>query len=94
MTNDIDYKIAVMTAFKNGERVEFTNVHTETWQSSEEPDWAWDCHNYRIAKPEPKKIKLLAFIDDTRCLRWIREDWWCNADYQRVPSEDKEITLP
>ena len=93
MTNDIDYKISVMTAFKNGERIESKRKDHVLWVEQYVPLWNWTDVDYRIAKPEPKKVKLCAFIDDNGYLRWIREELFDFAPFTRVHSEDKEITL-
>lgn len=40
-----------------------------------------------------REIKLLAFIDGGGALRWVREDYWNDAPYTRIPSEDKVIEV-
>ena len=47
---------------------------------------------YTWAPPKVKReVKLLAFIDDRKELRWVREDIFGDNQYQRIPSEDKLI---
>lgn len=52
---DINEKIAVMQAFASGEKVECQSVHCvgAHWYSVEEPSWAWDHYNFRVAPPAP-----------------------------------------
>jgi hypothetical protein len=42
-----------------------------------------------------KQIKLIAFIDESWMLRWVREDRWdsIKPPYERVPEEDKFVKL-
>lgn len=87
-------KIEVMQAWLDGKKIQ-SSYCDQNWQTYEsEPMWSWsETMVYRIKPAEPKKVKLLAFIDDAGCLRWIKEDRWCMAPFRRVPSEDKEVTL-
>ena len=100
MTNDIDYKIDVMTAFKNGERIEW-RAHPqqpEAWTKCLYPTWDWHHFNYRIAKPEPKKVKLLAWLVEGDWIQWRVEGSLPPSthpdEFKRIPELDKEITLP
>jgi len=86
-------KIDVMQAFKRGEKIQSTECDNG-WTDEIDPIWDWAANDYRIAPPEPKRIKLLAFIDPPGDLRWIREDMWVPiVGFTRVPAEDKEILL-
>ena len=89
----LEQKIEIMQAFANGAKIEY--LGTGGWVPVEKPFWDWSRNEYRIAKPEPKKVKLLAWFDTmTLRLSWLGEGSAVSGDWQRVPAEDKEITLP
>ena len=94
--NNIDEMIAVLEAYKRGEKIEcFTRIHND-WRPVDEPSWNFGNVNYRIAKPAPKKVKLEAWFIGGE-LRWLSENHQIlkfASDPIRVPAEDKEIELP
>jgi len=64
-------------------------------------DWTTVCHplweetqEYRIKPPEPKKIKLLAYLDLNEELRFVSETCPFTNEWHRIPELDKEVTLP
>jgi hypothetical protein len=91
-------KISIMQAFERGETVEIQL--TDGWEIIEEPSWNWTHYEYRIAKPkikpEPKKVKLLAWLEQGTGYLNFRVESFGEPKHSasvRVPSEDKEITL-
>lgn len=54
MCEDIDYKIGVMQAFKEGKVIECRNKSGSIWNSIPDPAWNWSICDYRV-KPEPKE---------------------------------------
>ena len=94
--NNIDEMIAVLEAFKRGEKIEcFTRIHND-WRPVDEPSWNFGNINYRIAPTKPKKVKLEAWLMPHGNLVWYDMNQvkvW-STDAVRVPSEDKEIDLP
>lgn len=54
MCEDIDYKIGVMQAFKEGKVIECRNKSGSIWNSVPDPAWNWSICDYRV-KPEPKE---------------------------------------
>ena len=86
-------KIAVMQAFERGEKIEVTG-HGYEWSTSTVPVLNWSDCDYRIAKPEPKKIKLRGWYNGFELRLFNKNHNPTGTDWQRVPSEDKEITLP
>ena len=93
-------KIEVMQAFARGEKIEWIhkndkNDNSDEWDTTIAPRWNWEKIDYRIAKPEPVKLKLLAYLSEHE-LRWLNivTGNKPNPTWKRVPSEDKEITLP
>ena len=92
----IDEFIAVLEAFKRGEKIEYYSYIFDTWHVVTEPSWNFSDNQYRIAKPAPKKVKLEAWFIAGE-LRWLSEDSQIvkfASDPVRVPAEDKEIELP
>lgn len=59
MCDNIDYKIGVMQAFKEGKVIEYRNM-LGSWYSSTDPMWNWDKYDYRV-KPEPKEDWLVEY---------------------------------
>ncbi len=59
-------------------------------------DWAgvryFEEYTYRIAPEPKKKVKYLAFTND-HALFWRKEGSVIPDDWERVPSEDKEIEV-
>jgi hypothetical protein len=91
-------KIEVMQAFERGEKIVWIDKldQSDNWRNCAAPLWNWDCIEYRVAEPEPKKVKLLAWIEQgTGYLNFRLESFGepKHSASVRVPSEDKEITL-
>ena len=96
--NNIDQMIEVLNAYKRGEKIEFKNGSFHDWTPCDPTGPTWDFYRseYRIAKPEPKKIKLQAWLMPSGMLVWrdmSKVETW-HTDAIRIPEEDKEITLP
>lgn len=96
--NNIDEMLEVLNAYKRGEKIEYYNDAIDRWWAADDPSWDFAEFKYRIAKPEPKKVKLEAWLSGTKELRWFHEDaetpMLQQNKWTRVPSVDMEITLP
>ena len=95
--NNIDQMIEVLEAYKRGEKIEYSWDNGKSWVTTDLPIWNFDRIQYRIAKPEPKKIKLQAWLNTFHGAIEYRKPphgFHDNAEWIRIPSEDKEITLP
>ena len=95
----IDQMLEVLNAYKRGEKIEFQcNTYEDFWSVCFSPPiWDFHTYSYRIAKPEPKKIKLQAWMNTFHGAieyRKLPHGFHDNAEWIRIPEEDKEITLP
>ena len=54
----LDEQIAIMTAYKNGARVERRPSGTVYWLHCDAPSWDWENYDYRIAH-EPIVISVM-----------------------------------
>ena len=89
-----DEMIAVLEAYKRGEKIEYSLDRGKSWSNFVTPSWDFDIYQYRIAKPAPKKVKLEAWFDGENFF-YLKEGVKPTFDFSvRVPSEDKEIELP
>lgn len=88
--------IEVMTHYDNGGEVEERCElgANRNWKacSPAGPLWNWEVVDYRIAKPAPKKIKLLAWFDGCS-LFWRVDGGDMSTLSKRVPSKDMEIEV-
>ena len=92
--NNIDQMIEVLNAYKRGEKIEYSWDNGKSWVTTDLPIWNFYLDEYRIAKPEPKKVKMLCWYDGFALL-WLAEKHPSEQDtWIRIPEEDKEITLP
>lgn len=67
---ELDYKISVMQAFRNGAAIEFsTDNFPDVWKFTGSPLWDWQQRHYRIA-PEKKKVPMTA--EDFPPMFWVR----------------------
>ena len=92
----IDEMIAVLEAFKRGEKIEYSVDFGNSWAPFNSRLWCFDTTTYRIAPIKPKKVKLEAWFISGE-LRWLSENhqfMLFAIDPIRVPAEDKEIELP
>lgn len=91
----IDEMIEVLEAYKRGEKIEFKNGSSHDWTPCDPTGPTWDFYRseYRIAKPKPKKVKMLCCTDG-EALFWTAEHLPYPSKWIRIPEEDKEITLP
>lgn len=89
----IDEMIAVLEAYKRGEKIECSFDFGNKWEPAESPSWSFDATKYRIAKPAPKKVRMLCWLYANE-LRWLNGSHLAPDHWVRVPSEDKEIELP
>ena len=86
--------IAVLEAYKRGEKIECSWDDGKSWMECGIPLWDFSSCQYRIAKPAPKKVKLHAWFDGENFF-YLKEGVKPTFDFSvRVPSEDKEIELP
>ena len=89
-----DEMIAVLEAYKRGEKIECRWNNGESWSACVISSWDFANCEYRIAKPAPKKVKLEAWFDGENFF-YLKEGVKPTFDFSvRVPSEDKEIELP
>lgn len=57
--------IEVVSAFERGEKIE-RRYHGDTnWYVDTKPEWCFDRCDYRVVKPNPKKVKLYGFVRKT-----------------------------
>lgn len=56
----IDEMVAVMVAFKCGQKIQLTSDSRTQWIDVESPNWNWSLYDYRIKPREPRRI-------------WVRE---------------------
>lgn len=96
MTMTTKEMIEVLQAYERGERVQYKHVGQwkEDWLdlAADNPSWNFRYTNYRIAKPEPRKIKVCAWFDGS-ALMWRAESIHLTDNWIRVPAEDKEIQI-
>ena len=93
----IDEMIEVLEAYKRGEEIEYYNTDENKWTHIDLPAFNFVFYDYRIAKPEPKKVKLEAWMNTFHGAieyRKLPHGFHDNAEWIRIPEEDKEITLP
>lgn len=62
MCDDIDYKIGVMQAFKEGKIIESQYKGNDSWYLASDPYWDWFAYNYRV-KEEPKEDWVVEHIN-------------------------------
>jgi len=55
-------KIEVMQAALDGKEIERNTGTNNGWQPEPDPDWSWDCWDYRI-KPEPMEFWINVYVD-------------------------------
>ena len=92
----IDSMIEVLTAYKDGKKIEYSYHEDEngSWHELKESYWDFDCAKYRIAPESKSKVNLEAWLDPYE-LRWFNptNKFVPGPDRIRVPSEDKEIEI-
>lgn len=78
----LDEKIAVMTAYKNGARIEACANNTSIWLLSDEPTWDWYSCDYRVAIHTPKVVapREFALVNEPG------HRVWCLGKWGTVPS--------
>lgn len=57
-----DQIIEVVTAFKNGKKIEFKNPTIGTWWEARHPRWNFYHYDYRV-KPEPMELWVNVYDD-------------------------------
>jgi hypothetical protein len=62
--------IKVMQAFVDGKEVEYSIFNNNRWLTTDEPDWSWVSHTYRI-KPTPVLRPWTA--DEVPLGAWMRD---------------------
>ena len=85
----------VMLHFAMGGKVEVIGcTPNEEWVPTQNPTWAWDANDYRIAKPEPKVVKFEAWLCKQQMNGYTLEYFtpesikWQAREWTRVPSLD------
>ena len=62
---DIDYMIAVLTAFKEGKEIQYRargNRGTdENWGDAPSPIWNWATYDYRVKPAEPRRVWMIMY---------------------------------
>jgi hypothetical protein len=87
-----DEMCAVIQAHKEGKQIQCCEIGRLCWYDCN-PGWEFGDYIYRVKPAEPKKVKLLAWLDCDQ-LFWLRETASPKWPSVRVPSEDKEIEIP
>lgn len=88
--------IEVIEAHIRGEKIECNyRRNPGAWGAVNPPSFNFDDFIYRIAKPEPKKIKLLGWVnkisDGVYRVHLLSEYVAVNHDWIRVPQFDCEV---
>ena len=94
--NNIDQMIEVLNAYKRGEKIEYYSCG-QWLEAPDQPMFNFGNITYRIAKPKPEKVKLQAWLNTFHGAieyRKLPHGFHDNAEWIRIPEEDKEITLP
>lgn len=90
MTQSIESMIEVLQAYQAGKKIEYLSGADCKWSPcSDDPLFNFGNIKYRIA-PEPKKVKLEAWLSPTGQLMWYdmsKVHTW-STDFIRVPSLD------
>ena len=75
----IEEMIAVMTAYKNGKKIECksNNMPCADWFTIEKPSWDWLCNDYRI-KPDPL-YKPYDSVSEVEKDKWLRKKKHTNS---------------
>jgi hypothetical protein len=73
--NTPDEMIAVIQAFKEGEKIEYKFVDENNWHACQDPCWDFLRTNYRV-KPTKKTVPWTA--DDVPPVCWVR--WMVSGD--------------
>lgn len=63
METTLEYKIKVMQAFLNGEKIEFNYIN-DKWADCTTPTWTWSTYNYRTKEkqlPKPEDYKQVKY---------------------------------
>ena len=94
-----DEMIAVIQAHKEGKKIQYCDYgqHIEWKDYGPTPSFNFYSFHYRIKPAEPKKVKLLAWLEhDTGYMNWRIESYGepKHSNSVRIPSEDKEIEIP
>lgn len=84
--------IEVMQAYERGEKIELKMYNAKNWGPSNKPLWSWSGFDYRIAKPELKKVELYAWFTGIGIV-WRIEGGPDESNWKRVPSEDKIVEV-
>ena len=89
------HKIEVMQAWLDGKTIQCSDMGCDNWIDIADPSFdSFETMQYRIKPAEPKKVKFLCYMSNGH-LEWIEEEKALRlvACGERVPSEDKEVTL-
>jgi len=86
-------------AFFDGKTLQFQfeNKGWMDWTQKRCPDFEANLSEWRIKPDEPKKVKLLAWLNQDTGYLNLRLDYFDSpkhSDYIRIPELDCEITLP
>lgn len=81
----------VILAFDRGSKIEQRVVSEGAWRAVSRPRWNFGDSDYRIAKPEPKKVKLYAFINKDNGYLFFSGLEKPSIHFYRAPQLDVEV---
>ena len=95
MTNgwiELPTLVSVCNAQTDGWEIEIYDTFNEEWEKWVESSWHVFM-KYRGRPRQPKKVKMLCYLDHGGELRWVRGKP-ARSDWIRVPEQDIEIEIP
>lgn len=66
--------VQVVTAFMNGEKIEFSQLSDtdeQRWREIETPNWDFQCFRYRVKQPQKPSIK---WEEVNKNYKWLAKD--------------------
>lgn len=81
----------VMIAFAEGKTIQIRRGGG--WVDRHDPVWDWVFLEYRIKPEEPKKVKLLGYVDEFKYARYALPEFKGPKLWIRVPSLDLEYEV-
>ena len=88
-------RIAVMQAWCDGEKIEYSCLGEFNWRDQPDPQWSWLAYDYRIA-PKPKRKAVFHAYSDNGALLWVQEGQatkFILTQTVRIPSLDLEAEV-
>jgi hypothetical protein len=84
----------VMLHFANGGVIECRSRSENVWRKHDSPFWDWIVCDYRIAKPEPKKVKMWqALVKDLNSQRLYTTTYYYTSDAEAKENCSRFIRL-